>query len=258
MSAGLIPNALEKAMKWISRNRAGIGTGLGIGGFYLSIALTVKATPKAMYLMVEEEEKSDVSLKERPLDVVKLTWKEYIPAAITAGLSTGCIIAAQVSNQRAIGALSAAYTLSENTIREYQAKVKEVIGERRETEIRDQIAADRLAAKPTDHSVIFTGDGEVLCFDAYSGREFRSSKNKIEKVQNELNRRLIDENFVSLNDVYYELSLPSTKGGDDLGWNVGYEGMIDFVFSAQLNEEGEPELVLDYRVGPRADFRNLH
>ena len=42
----------------------------------------------------------------------------------------------------------------------------------------------------------------------------------IKKIVNELNRRMLSESYISLNDFYYELGLSFTKMGDQLGWNV--------------------------------------
>ena len=74
---------------------------------------------------------------------------------------------------------------------------------------------------------------------------------------NELNSRLINEMYVSLNDFYYELGLKTTTGGDDLGWNIHRDGLVDVQFSSQLSDKGEPCLVIDYRVAPRYDFAKL-
>ena len=62
--------------------------------------------------------------------------------------------------------------------------------------------------------------------------------------------------YVSLNDFYYEIGLPSIKLGDDIGWNID-NGYIDLHFSSQLAEDGRPCLVIDYLYGPRYDYRNF-
>ena len=59
-----------------------------------------------------------------------------------------------------------------------------------------------------------------------------------------------------LNDFYYEIGLDNIKLGDELGWNID-DGYIDLSFSSQLASDGTPCLVIDYKIAPRYDFRNL-
>ena len=70
---------------------------------------------------------------------------------------------------------------------------------------------------------------------------------------NKLNRDMLDEMFISLNDFYYEIGLSNTKLGDDLGWNVS-EGLIDLKFSSQLTDDGTPCVVMDYSIAPKYDY----
>lgn len=62
-----------------------------------------------------------------------------------------------------------------------------------------------------------------------------------------------DEIYISLNDLYFELGLDNIKLGDELGWNID-KGYIDINFSSQLDANGTPCLVLDYRVAPVYDY----
>ena len=107
-----------------------------------------------------------------------------------------------------------------------------------------------------ESEIIFVGDGETLCYDVLSGRYFKSKIDKIKKAENDLNRRMRDEMYISLNDFYYEVGLEPIKLGDDLGWNID-NGYIDLRFSSQLATDGTPCLVIDYGYGPRYDFRGL-
>ena len=108
-----------------------------------------------------------------------------------------------------------------------------------------------------ESEIIFVGDGETLCYDVLSGRYFKSKIDKIKKAENDLNRRMRDEMYISLNEFYYEIGLPSIKIGEDIGWNIDREGYIDLRFSSQLNDNDEPVFVIDYGCGPRYDYRNL-
>lgn len=166
------------------------------------------------------------------------------------------MIGANSVNLRRNAALATAYTLSESALKEYQEKVIETIGEKKEQAIQDAVAKDRIEKNPVStKEVIITEKGDTLCLDYPSGRYFKSDREKINKAVNELNRRMRDEMYISLNEFYYEIGLSGIGIGEELGWNID-QGYIEPSFSCQLAEDGTPCLVISYLVGPRYDFRN--
>ena len=228
-------------------------TGIGIGGMLTTTFLAVKATPKALLLIEQEKDKLD-GAKLTPIEMVKATWLCYIPAAVTGVVSIICLIGASATNSRRNAALAAAYTLSESAFKEYREKVVETIGEKKENAIRDEIAKDKAMAVPlSEHKVVFTGKGDTLCYDVLSGQYFKSDIEKIRRAINELNRTLILNDTVSLNDLYHLLGLRPMKLGDDLGWNVN-KSLVEPSFHSILAEGEEPCLVIDYQVAPTYDY----
>lgn len=223
--------------------------GVGIAGMISATVLAVRATPKAVTLLDEKKKELDTE-KLTVTDTVKTAWKCYIPSAVTVVLSSACIIGANSVNLKRNAALAAAYALSESTLKEYQEKVIETVGEKKEQAVRDAIAKDKVESNPVSaNEVIITGKGDTLCYDTISGRYFKSDMDKLKKAENELNRRMLSEMSVSLNEFYSEIGLSSIKIGDELGWDVG-KGYIELGFSSQLAEDGTPCLVLDFRTGP--------
>lgn len=244
-------------------------TGIGIAGMVTATVLAVRATPKALILMEEEKQRQNEELRKgeeetcmqieklKPADLLRVTWTCYIPSAVTGMLSVACLIGASSVNLRRNAALATAYSLSESAMKEYREKVIETIGEKKEEEIRDKIAKEKMKREPVaNKEVIITGRGETLCFDTITSRYFKCDIEKLRKVENELNKRLISEMYIPLNDFYYEIGLRSNDMGNDLGWNIG-DGLIDLKFSSQLAEDETPCLVIGYRVAPRYDFRKL-
>lgn len=230
-------------------------TGIGIAGMVTATVMAVKATPKAL-ILIEEKKAEDETEKLTPVDTVKTAWKPYIPAAVTGTLSIACLIGASSVNARRNAALATAYTLSESALKEYQEKVIETIGEKKEQAVRDAVAKDRIEKSPvTSKEVIITEKGNTLCLDYVSGRYFKSDIDTIKKAVNELNRRMRDEMYISLNDFYYEIGLSNIGVGEELGWNID-RGYIEPDFSSQLADDGTPCLVISYLVEPRYDFRN--
>lgn len=230
-------------------------TGIGITGMIATTVMAVRATPKAL-LLVEDKKKEVKEDKLTPIETVKAVWICYIPAVITGTVSIACLIGANSVNARRNAALATAYTLSESALKEYQEKVVETIGEKKEQSVRDAIAKDKLEQNPVvNREVIITKKGDTLCFDVVSGRYFKSDIEGLKKAVNELNRRMRDEMYISLNEFYYEIGLERISIGDDLGWNID-NGYIEPSFSSQLSDDGTPCLVIGYSVEPRYDFRN--
>jgi hypothetical protein len=242
-------------------------TGLGITGMFTATVMAVRATPKALILIEERKREirnealdngcPNASDKLEPVEVVKTTWKCYIPAAATGLMSVACILGANKINHKRNAALAAAYSISEATLKDYQKKVVETIGEKKEQVIRDEVAGDIIQRDPVqNHEVIITGDGNQLCYDVVSGRYFTSTSEKLKKTENILNLRLRDEMYISLNEFYYEIGLDYISIGDDIGWNIN-DGYIDFSFSSKLTTDDRPCLVVNYGVAPKYDYRTL-
>lgn len=248
--------------------------GIGITGMVTTTVMAVRATPKALMLIEVEKRRLNRELLEEakksgceecnqitrlePVDLIKATWKCYIPAGITGIVSIACLIGASSVNARRNTALATAYTLSETTLRDYQKKVIETIGEKKEQTVRDAVAKEHIERDPVENKeVIFSGRGNTLCYDSISGRYFRSDMDAIKKAENELDARLRNEMYISLNEFYYEIGLePLSVIGDDLGWNID-SGYLDLGFSSQIATDGTPCLVIEYNPAPRYDYRNL-
>ena len=182
-----VTNFIKNTQFIISKHSPEILTGLGIAGMITTTVLAVKATPKALK---EIEDYEDTILcdheKIKPMDAVKITWKHYIPAAITGTVSIACLIGASSVNVRRNAALATAYKLSETALTEYKSKVVETIGEKKERVIKDAIAKDKIEKNPvTQQNVIVTGKGETLCYDELFGRYFTSDIDKLKKIENE-------------------------------------------------------------------------
>lgn len=235
----------------------GVLTGMGLVGMCSAMVSVARVTPRALVLLDEKKEQLKTDQLELE-DAVKTTWKCYLPAAVTFGLSAACIIGAHTINTRRNAALMAAYTLSETALKDYQEKVVETIGEKKEQKIKEAVVKDKIEKNPVSNTeVIVTEKGNTLCYDVISGRYFKSDIEQIKKAINELNRRMMTEMYISLNEFYYELGLRPTSIGNELGWNINGDGLIEIHFGSQLADNGDPCVVVDYHVAPRYDYRGL-
>lgn len=218
--------------------------------------LAVKATPKALILI--EEKKKELKTEElTPVETIKATWKLYAPSVGICASSIACIVCASRTNYKRNAALATAYSLSERTLSRYRDSVIETIGERKEKAIREKVAQKELEEnKPSESQIIVTSKGNTLCMDSMSGRYFRSDMDSIKSAVNKLNRRLVYDHYISLNEYYNELGLDDVKSGSLIGWNLD-RGLIEPTFSTCLAENDEPCIVIDFTVEPKYDFDKL-
>lgn len=241
------------AVAAVNKKSPAILAGLAIAGVVATTVSAVKVTPKAMQVLEAERKTRLANGNTDPFtksEVVKLTWKFYIPTLAIGGVTIACIAFGNTINTKRITALAGVYTITETAAREYQEKVVELLGEKKDQLVRDSLAKDHITAAPSDNAqIIITGKGETLCYDTISGRYFKSDIEELRRVENVLNQRLIHQNTISLNELYSELNLDHVKMGDDMGWVS--DNLIEFRFSSQLTREGgQPCLVLDYRIDP--------
>lgn len=255
MNKRIFINAWKGTTKAVKKYSPQILTGIGIAGMIATTVTAVRATPKALRLIDAQEIREGKRLD--TAEVIKAAWKCYLPAAVTGTLSVACLIGASSVSLKRHAALATAYTLSETALKEYREKVVSVVGEKKEQAICDAVVKDKLANDPVDDKqILMTGGGDMLCYDVLSGRYFKSDIEKIRKVVNDLNRDMLSEQYISLNDLYYAIGLPDIKLGEDLGWNIE-KGYIDIQFGTHLAANGTPCLVLAYTVAPQYGYNIL-
>ena len=251
-----ITQIINASKKFLNKHSPEILTGFGITGMIASTILSISATPKAMKL-IDEKKKELKTDNLTTLETIKTVWKPYLPVVGTTVTSAACIIFASRVNYKRNAALATAYSLSERTLLRYRDKVIETIGENKERSIREHIAQDEvLENKRNESQIIIASKGNTLFMDSMSGRYFKSDIDQIKKVVNELNRKLVYENYISLNEFYGEIGLDNVKNGELVGWNIN-SGLIEPSFSTCLTEDDQACVVLDFLVSPRYDFDKI-
>ena len=240
----------QRLVKLARKNSTTILTTSVVFGIFTTSILTGKASITA-YKVLEKEELLEAPKKEQ----VKKVWKHFIiPAA--AGLLTigGAIYSNRISIRRS-AALASLLTLSEASLKEYKQKVTETFGKKKEARVQADAYKAMVDKNPTTPSnVIYTGSGDTLCIDILSGRYFKSNIENILKAQNTVNKDLLDDGEITLNDVYYYLKLDSTELGKECVWDVN-DGLIEFKFSSILTD-GVPCLVVDYEPRPSHRYQD--
>lgn len=258
-------NGIVKGLaRTISDNSPAILTAMATAGVVTTTVMAVRATPKALRVLNDEAMKrstlaNDFLLQDfTPIEVVRLTWDIYLPAAGMGGATIGCIIGVNSIHTRRNAALASVYTLAETTLKEYQDKVVEHFGAKADQKVRDSVNEDRVRNNPPNNEVIIASQGTQVFCDMITGRYFMSEVETIRRAENDLNARIIAQEYASQNEFYDLLGLAHIPQGDDTGWRHGH--MIDVYFTATMTEEKHPRvcMAMNHRNFPIPEFYKAH
>lgn len=268
----------KRVGKVAADNSPAILTALGVSGTLTTAYLAAKAGFQSVDVLRQAEEDKQAeflgdALKEvaegpepegvqtispEPLTIqekVEAVWELYMPAVASAALTiTAIILAARVADRRN-AALAAAYSAVEKSYTEYRTENVKKLGEKKERELRDDLAQGRADKTPfRDTTLIITGRGTTRCFDEYSGRYFESDMHAILKAVNDINALIIHDGWASLTDFWSELGIPETTHSDNIGWNT--DSMIEVHIPAIVcKEDGVPALSVQFRTLPHEKHR---
>jgi len=242
------------ARKLVSDNSPAILTAVAVVGVVTTAVLVGKAAPKAHQdiLHAQSEQTDEITLVEK----VRLTYKHYIPAAVTGASTIACIIGANTVSTKRSAALASAVGLSEYAFKEYREKVVEQLGEKKETKIHDEVMQDVVRRNPvSESSVIVTGGGRSLFLDNYTKTYFESDYESVRSAVNDINEQIYGQDYASLNDFFNRLSVPGSVVGDEVGWT--HDNKLEVRYSAVLTADGRPCVVIDYWKNPIRDYNRF-
>jgi Family of unknown function (DUF6353) len=253
----------RKAETMLSQNSTVILTSVGVSGTIATAVLTGKATLKCSHILTAESKilNANAHSMEEVVDftreeVVRMCWKEYIPAVGVGTVTVSCIILANRLDSRKATALAAAYGISEHAFQEYKEKVVEKLGSGKEQKVRDEVAQDKVARTPVTKEVIITDGGEVLCFDLMTGRYFKSTVENIKQAANTVNEYILNHMYASLSQFYDELDIATVGFSDEVGWRS--DGLVEIQFSTVLSPDQRPCVAVDFVNPPIADYATLY
>lgn len=247
-------------------------TVIGCIGVPVTAILASKATLKSDDILTEErvhrwsnvidreDEEEIEAIEFTKKEIIQLTWKNYIPTLISGGLTIGAIIGSNRMSAKEIAMLSASCA----GLMSYKAQVEQEIRKRYGEEALNDIrkTVDQKYAKvliyPED-----TGNGDLLCFDAFGGRWFYSSEDAVNMALFELNDEFMNETiqisnngdvirggYRCYNDLYQKWGISETHFGWIWGWAPNsdyYDGPI--LWSVRkvegFQELDEPVLIIE-------------
>ena len=236
--------------RFLSEHSPAIMTGTAVAGVASTAFLTARSAFEASNVLVDNESSVNPLTNKQK---AQLTWKLYIPPAVSGVVTVVLIIASDRVSSRRTKALMSMYSIAETALGEYKDKVIETIGANKELKIRDAVAADRVEKNPvSSNQVIVTSGGSVLCYESMTGRYFQSDMESIRKAINDTNARCMNDMYASLNDFYDFVGLPRTDYGEEVGWGVDH--MMSAEFTTTLSEDNRPCIVITYPDFPRTRY----
>lgn len=237
-------------MREIRSNSTTILTVTGVVGTVTTAVYAARAGWESQYMwdgQLETDLTEDLTPRQQKVELaksyVKACGKLYIPAGISAGVTIAAVVSLnKIHNDRA-AAYMAAYALAERGYREYKDAVVEELGEEKEKALRDKVAQKRVDQTRPMEAVIMAA-GQVLVCELYTGRYFQSSMDRLRKLENDVNHRLVQGHTVSLSDFYYELGLEQTQESDHIGWDS--DRLLELEFTTTLGPQSVPCLAFAY------------
>ena len=240
---------LQICKQFITKHQQVILTGSIIVGAILTVPLTVNSTVKAVEIINEEETKLKRELTKK--EIIKATWKEYIPVATSVTLTIIGIVCLTRNYRKKEAALLSAINLSDRAFREYKENIRNVLSKKENKNLKEKVDERIISSKDTNKDLIIdTGLGDTLCYDYFSGRLFKSDIEKIRQGINVANKNLNHDGSITLNDLYYEIGLESVHVGDLFEFQIE-DGILEENFTSQLTLDGVPCLVVSFYNDPR-------
>ena len=200
---------------YVRKNSPAILTGLSIVGTAATAVMAVKATPKAIQILEEQEEFKQERYGE-PLtkfEKALVLTPVYLPSFLMGLGTVGCILGAHKINKERQVMLTSAYSFLNANFNEYKNKVKELYGEESERKVRESISKDNL-----DMTVI--SEDELSIYDEFGGRHFTIKPSDFQDALYKLNRMYNFTGEMTLNNFYEFFGLDPIPGGDLLGWSA--------------------------------------
>lgn len=231
-------------------------TGLGIAGGITTVIMAIKATPKANLIIDNAiaDKGEDLTFKEK----ATLQVKSYWPTILMGAVSIACFVGSNIISANHYHALEAVYVVTAETLKNHQEAISETLTAKEKAKVEERIVEKTRESKPvTQTNIINTGNGKTLFFDLWSGRYFESDMETVRRGINEANKYMLDNDDLTLNDLYSCIGLPEIDSGDYCGWNSNCNGLLEIEYIPKLLDgDDRPVIAIKFDEGPTYSFYN--
>lgn len=243
-----ISSAIKTTKSIITANSPVLLVGTAIAGVVSTGVLAARAGYKARGMVDEAEQEKGAPLTVQ--DKARLTWLCYVPPGVTGATTIAATIGVHTIHTKRHAALAGLYAISSSKLDAYTEQAEDMLGAKKAQELNNKVAQQRADGVPFENNeVVLTGMGSELCFDDLGGRWFQGSIPKVEEAVNDLNRRIISEGEVSLNDFYELVGLEETALGGKVGWNA--DDKIQARFGSVNSKDGRPAISIWFQPEPK-------
>ena len=262
LNLGWVKPFLLKTRQGIVRNAPHILMGLGTAESIAAVIFTAKAAPAAKeacrlarigkaaeknpdideYTLERFIESGDLKGCDLTIwETIKVCARYFGPAVAMELLSLLCFWSAHGINLHRQAVLAGLYSTAEETIRGYQRKVQELIGEKAEKEVRNAQAQDLVDKNPPP-SQTYILDGDTERDYIFKGQYFRSTYTKIKDAQNDANHEMIQHMYISEAEVMWLLDpdrkyLKPDNNSGQVGWTVDNLMVFDIRWATAPNHQ---------------------
>lgn len=212
----LAKNIQGRVFSLLKDHGSTILTGMAVVGVVAVAISSSKDAIKAKEVIEEKErEYGELSTKEK----IVASIPSYIP---TIAFTTGtiiCVVSSTVLDRKRIASIAGAYVLLKKSYDEYRQKVRDIYGEDTDEIIKKAIICDHALEQKKKEPA----NNEIKTFyiEQY-GKMFERSMIEVVSAEAELNRLLVKNGEVSLNDFYDLLGLDRVPEAEALGWNQDF------------------------------------
>lgn len=209
------------------QNSPTVLTGLAVVGLFSTVFLTAKIAPKAEKSILDEakERGRELTKKEKAKKRVKFYW----PVLVSLGLVSACMIGSNRISTKRIKVMTAAYTAAQSALeKRVEDTIEKMVDPETAEKVKEKLENDKKRTEEavenvSDKDILETGGGEELFIDYESGQAFKASQGFILQAIELFNKDQIytlENEWVTVNEVYDYLGLRHTGAGSRLGWFV--------------------------------------
>lgn len=233
---------------------------LSVVGVGVTVFCTHKSTLKAVE-MLKNKDVQNMSKKE----IVKETYKAYIPTAIVGGATLAVIIGnAVINRQSQLGVIAASGIFA----KKYDAiidKIKTTYGEEAVKTIKNDIRVEGCDKIEESEDVYIESTGALtstylgkdnsankkIFYDSFGDRWFYARLSDVISAEYHLNRNFVLTGCATLNMLYDFLGLEATREGNFTGWEIDDDMyFIDFDNEVCEDEGGNEYYVISATTIP--------